>query len=170
MSKATCFLCSQRFNVQSSWCNACESFPEDEFCPYFMPRIPMDEAPIQYFRTGKLPQNWSGIDMPEYYRILDIQSGRIEFDTSDKFYLFLKEILCKYGINLNEVKTLTELTEIEHDYYYEINSAIIQRHQNSKPKDIDEAYTLTPSNYNKYEADRLLNLIYERDRKGFKVI
>ena len=170
MAESTCFLCSQRFNAPTRWCKACDSAPKDEFCPHFMPRIIMEEAAVQYFRTGTLPHDWPGIEMPEYYRIVDEESGRIEFDTLDEFYLFLKSTLIKYGINIDDITTLDKLTEIERAYFDEIESAIIDRRKMNMPSDLDDAYIHAQSVRDQDEAERLLKIIFERDRKGFKVI
>ncbi|MCM8857101.1 MAG: hypothetical protein LC541_07835 [Candidatus Thiodiazotropha sp.] len=170
MSESTCYLCSQRFNVHSGWCNASESFPDNEFCPHFIPRIKMEDAAIQFFRTGKLPQDWPGINTPEYYRIVDEKTGSIEFYVSDDLYLFLKSSLIKYGIRLDEVKTFDELTEIERNYFDVIESAMVERHKKIIPRNLNEAYSHAQSVCNHDEATRLLKLIYERDRKGFRVI
>lgn len=170
MSESTCYLCSQRFNADSQWCNACESYPDEEFCPHFIPRIHMEDAAIQFFRTGKFPQNWPGIDEPDYYRIVDEETGSIEFDASDDLYVFLKSTLSKYGINLDEIKTLDQLTEIERQYFDEIESAMVELNDKKSPKNLDDAYNHARLTRNHDEATRLLELIYKRDRKGFRVI
>lgn len=130
----------------------------------------MEEAAVQFFRTGTLPHDWEGIDMPEYYRVTDDVDGSIEFITSDKFYLFLKSIFNKIGINLDEVKTIHELAQLERDYFSVIESAIVKRQNLKKPKNLEESYSMAHSSNNHDKAAKLLKLIYERDRKGFKVI
>jgi hypothetical protein len=130
----------------------------------------MEDAAIQFFRTGRLPQDWPGIDMPDYYRIVDEETGLIEFNASDDFYLFLKSTLKKYGINLNEVNTLDELTEIEREHFDEIESAMVERHKKKIPRNLDGAYNHAQSSRNHDDATRLLKLIYERDRKGLRVV
>ncbi|MFC1333479.1 MAG: hypothetical protein G8D81_19790 [gamma proteobacterium symbiont of Clathrolucina costata] len=170
MSESTCYLCSQRFNAYSQWCNACESYPDEEFCRYFIPRIHMEDAAIQFFRTGKLPQDWPGIDEPDYYRIVDEKTGSIEFNASDDFYLFLRSTLARYGIKLDKVKTLDQLTEIEQQHFDIIENAMVERNNEKTPRNLEDAYNHAQLSRNHDEADRLLKLIYERDRKGFRVI
>jgi hypothetical protein len=130
----------------------------------------MEEAAVQYFRTGILPQDWPGINMPEYYRVVDEITGRIEFNVSDDFYLFLKSTLISYGINIDEITTLDKLTEVERTYFNEIESAIIERRKKNMPSDLDNAYIHAQSVRDQDEAERLLKIIFERDRKGFQVV
>jgi hypothetical protein len=130
----------------------------------------MEDAAIQFFRTGKLPQEWPGIDMPEYYRVVDDETGSLVFNVFDDFYLFLKSTFRKLGIELDKVETLDDLAELEREYFNEIESAIIRRQHMSKSKDLDEAYSQALFGHDRDEAARLLKLIFERDRKGLKVI
>lgn len=129
----------------------------------------MDDAHIQFFRTGKFPADWEGVD-DEYYRLLDDNTGFIEFNKTDDFYIFLKSAFAKYDVNLDAVKTIDELSQIEREYYYVIEGTMIERRKKKKPRNLDEAYSYALAIHDNSEASRLLRLIFERDRRGILIL
>ncbi|MES9990233.1 MAG: hypothetical protein ABW077_20230, partial [Candidatus Thiodiazotropha endolucinida] len=126
-------------------------------------------AAVIYFRTGALPEEWPGIDMPDYYQVTDESAGTIEYETTDKHYQIIKTTLRKFGINLDDIKTLEDLTAIERNYLPDICDAMARQHKNNSGC-LDNAYINALSYWDKKDAKHLLNLIMERDRKGFMII
>jgi hypothetical protein len=169
MPESTCYLCSQRFGIKSGWCNACDNYPENEFCPKFSPRIEMENAAIIYFRTGALPDDWHGIDVRDYYRVTDESTEAIEFDTSDRHYKIIKTTLRKLGINLDDIQTLDELSAIERDFLPEICDAMARQHKENSGS-LDETYLNALSYWKNDEAKRLLHIIFERDHRGLNIV
>ncbi|MBT3028816.1 MAG: hypothetical protein KME48_16795 [Candidatus Thiodiazotropha sp. (ex Ctena orbiculata)] len=130
----------------------------------------MEEAAVQYFRTGKLPDEWQGIQSSDYYYIVDEEKGLIKFDKSDDFYLLLKSTLIRYGVDIDVDNTLDHLNDIEFIFFDEIESALIERRGHKTQMNIDDAYIHALSAKDSNSASRLLELIFERDRRGLSVI
>ncbi|MEW8509157.1 MAG: hypothetical protein AB2598_20960 [Candidatus Thiodiazotropha sp.] len=129
----------------------------------------MEDAAVMYFRTGELPVDWPGIDMPDYYKITDESAGTIEFIADDKHYKLIKSTLRNLGFNLDTIKTLDELTTIEQYFLPEICNSMSSQRKNT-PGSLNDAYINTLSYWDNRNAKRLLKIIYEKDRKGFKII
>jgi hypothetical protein len=129
----------------------------------------MEDAAVKYFRTGTVPDDWPGIDMPDYYQVTDESTEVIEFDTSHEHYRIIKTTLRKVGIDLDDIQTLNELSAIERDFLPEICDAMAKLHKN-KSGGLDEAYLNALSYWNNDEAKRFLHIIFERDRRGLNIV